>query len=287
MVHDKAQAFFRRARTAEIARTDTLLEFVKWCQGRGDTQSTLKSIGAYFGAEVVGFSRWNGDKKTLRLASVCEVGCVRHNSRLQKSYADVVCGDYIDSLKPGAAVLLSELNDKAPVADPSLAQWMFKRNIRDVGIVCLGKRNQNHDLLELHFGAGARRSSSDAHEILTRSLAEVYAGRREGLMLGLLVGATRRAKLTDGSTGGNQQLLSLANPAGLTRKEWQVCALVANGLSRERVAKELAVKPSTVQTHLRNIYAKSGFERFHELALHLVSPEERVHLANASEGMAA
>lgn len=287
MVHDKAQVFSRRARTAEIARTDTLLEFVKWCQGRGDTQSTLKTIGAYFGAEVVGLSRWNGEKKTLRLASDWDVGYARHNLRLQKSYADIVCGDYIDCLKPGAAMLLSDVNDEAPVADPSLARWMFKRSIRDVAVVCLGKRNQNHDLLELHFGAGARRNPSDLHEILTRSLSEVYAGRREGLMLSLLIGATRRAKLTDGSIGGNQQLLSLANPAGLTRTEWQVCALVANGLSRERVAKELSVKPSTVQTHLRNIYAKSGFESFHELALHLVSPEERVHLAKASGGMAA
>lgn len=287
MMHYKPQAFVRRAKNAETARTATLLEFVKWCQGREDTQTTLRTIGAYFGAEVVGLSRWNAEKKTLRLASTSEVGRFEHNLMLDRAYADTVCGDYIDSLKPGAAVLLSELSNDSPVADPYLANWMFKRHIRDVGIVCLGKRNRNHDLLELHFGAGAERNSSDAHEILTRSLADVYAGRREGLMLGVLIGATRRAKLVNSSINGNQQLLSLANPAGLTRTEWQVCALIANGLSREGVAKELAIKLSTVQTHLRNIYAKSGFERFHQLALHLVSTEERAHLESTSAGIAA
>jgi DNA-binding NarL/FixJ family response regulator len=159
--------------------------------------------------------------------------------------------------------------------------------MKDIAIICLGKSNQHHDILELHFGPQFARKPALLNDILAHALADVYAGRREGFVVTALSGACRRATLSGTPCERSQPLLSLANPAGLTRMEWKVCALVANGLSREGVAQELCIKPSTVQTHLRNIYAKSGFERFHELALHLVSRQERIHLVSAKEEAAA
>jgi DNA-binding CsgD family transcriptional regulator len=47
----------------------------------------------------------------------------------------------------------------------------------------------------------------------------------------------------------------------LSKRETEVLALIAQGLSNEEVADKLFVSISTVKTHLINIYAKLGVER--------------------------
>jgi DNA-binding CsgD family transcriptional regulator len=48
-----------------------------------------------------------------------------------------------------------------------------------------------------------------------------------------------------------------ASPSGsLTRREIQVLALAADGLSGPELARSLVLSPSTVNTHFKNIYAK-------------------------------
>lgn len=42
----------------------------------------------------------------------------------------------------------------------------------------------------------------------------------------------------------------------LSYREWQVLALLANGLSNKEIAQRLAIAVHTVETHLRNIYPK-------------------------------
>jgi DNA-binding NarL/FixJ family response regulator len=49
-----------------------------------------------------------------------------------------------------------------------------------------------------------------------------------------------------------------ANPAGLTRREAEVLALVAAGLRNTEIAERLYLTPKTVTHHLSAIYAKLG-----------------------------
>jgi DNA-binding CsgD family transcriptional regulator len=51
-----------------------------------------------------------------------------------------------------------------------------------------------------------------------------------------------------------------ANPAGLTRREAEVLALVAAGLRNAEIAERLYLTPKTVGHHLSAIYAKLGVE---------------------------
>lgn len=44
----------------------------------------------------------------------------------------------------------------------------------------------------------------------------------------------------------------------LTRREWEVMRLVAQGSSNAEIARELWVAPSTVRKHLENVYGKLG-----------------------------
>jgi ATP/maltotriose-dependent transcriptional regulator MalT len=49
-----------------------------------------------------------------------------------------------------------------------------------------------------------------------------------------------------------------AGARALTRREWEVMRLVAQGRSNSEIARELWVAPSTVRKHLENIYGKLG-----------------------------
>lgn len=50
----------------------------------------------------------------------------------------------------------------------------------------------------------------------------------------------------------------LAEP--LSAREWEVLALIEEGLTNAQIADRLTVAPSTVKTHINNIYAKLGVE---------------------------
>ena len=44
----------------------------------------------------------------------------------------------------------------------------------------------------------------------------------------------------------------------LTQREWQVLGLIYSGYSNEQISTELQVAPTTIKTHIRNLYQKIG-----------------------------
>lgn len=262
--------------------TKTILTFVKWCQGRTDIQTNLNSLSEYFKADAVGLSRWCGKNQKLRTAGFIN----RQNTCIDVGFADIVCGSFVNSIKPGAALLLSEVTDNNPVSDPRLAQYLYQADIAEIGVICFAANGQTRDFVEFHFRSQKLTNWDQVNRIQGPSFADVFAGRNKGLLLETILQngqpvRNARNKLSE------YGILSHQNPAGLTRCEWRICALIANGLSRKGIAKELSVKPCTVQSHLRNIYAKTEYDRFHELALHLVQPGERAHLLLNGQATAA
>ncbi len=47
-------------------------------------------------------------------------------------------------------------------------------------------------------------------------------------------------------------------PDGLTAREAEVLALIADGLSNTEIAQQLFVSPATVKTHINNLFAKTA-----------------------------
>lgn len=265
---------------------DALLTFIKWCQGRVDLTVNLSTIAAHFGADFAGLSRWDEEGARLRTAGFVPVNRTKRTAVAEQGFADTVCGAWTGHLKAGAALLHSEIKDELQLDDARLAQWMHQNNICDIGIICVAVDGRKRDLIELHFSAPPKRNWATVSALQAPCLADVYAGRSRGLIVETIF-QNGRSSARSKPAGETLPILSSTNPMGLTRCEWSICVLIANGLSRDGIANELCVKPSTVQTHLRNIYAKTGYPRFHALALQLVSPEERAHLALVQGGMAA
>ena len=56
------------------------------------------------------------------------------------------------------------------------------------------------------------------------------------------------------------QPVSAEAPDGLTSREVEVLALIAEGLSNQEIARRLHVSPATVKTHINNLFAKTGLK---------------------------
>ena len=263
---------------------DTLLVFVKWSQGRTDLGSTLQCLAEYIGADAIALTRW--DKNSARLAGFADDRSDPLSPRLTQSYAPAVLGGYIDSIKPGTAITLSDTHENRSVSDPALERWMFNRCVIEVACICVAAEGGTRDIVEIHFARSVPKLWDDEQEMMSRMMHDVYQGRKRGLVMQQLLRTNATVRRTAKATM-DKPLLAVENPARLTRSEWRVCALIANGLSREGIAEEMAVKPGTLRTHLRNIYAKTGYERFHELALRLVSTKERESLGIVDQEVAA
>jgi DNA-binding CsgD family transcriptional regulator len=54
---------------------------------------------------------------------------------------------------------------------------------------------------------------------------------------------------------------------GLTRREREVAAFVAEGLSNREIAARLVISPRTAETHVQNMLVKTGFSTRSQLAV--------------------
>lgn len=79
---------------------------------------------------------------------------------------------------------------------------------------------------------------------------------------------------TKGKTFG--PLLSVQNPARLSRNELRVCLLLSQLLSVDVVEKELGLTREAIRLHLRNIFQKTGCQSLAELTHKLLEPASRV-----------
>jgi LuxR family maltose regulon positive regulatory protein len=64
---------------------------------------------------------------------------------------------------------------------------------------------------------------------------------------------------TDGSSAGAS--LNSVSAEALTAREGKILRLIAEGLSNKAMARELAIAPETVKSHMKHIFTKLGFEK--------------------------
>ena len=57
-----------------------------------------------------------------------------------------------------------------------------------------------------------------------------------------------------------------AEAPALTRREWQICELIAEGLSNRQIAERLVISPRTAESHVQNALSKLDFANRSQVA---------------------
>lgn len=235
-----------------------------WCEalhGTGKLETALAELARGLGAEAALLVRTHlVDGSETRIALHDAAAASRITRPLRLSFGDAVFGHDLRRPKAGTSWFGSACAD-AP--DPLLQDFQTARGFREFCVLVLGASATTRDHIELHFRDGL--SSAD-HALLIAvvpTMARTWATRQIGLV-------TRVSSAGKPAAQPALPILSVANPARLSRAEFRVGLLLSRGLSVRGVCAELAVSEATVRTHLRNIYAKTDTGSLAELVFKLI-----------------
>ncbi|GAA1078853.1 response regulator transcription factor [Kitasatospora arboriphila] len=118
----------------------------------------------------------------------------------------------------------------------------------------------------LRAGARGYLTKDAGAEEIARAIADVRSGEAglspqvQRRLLESLSGQPRDPRPTEPQRPPEPQRSSAPPvlPDGLTAREAEVLALIAEGFSNAEIAAELFVSPSTVKTHINNLFAKTA-----------------------------
>ncbi|MGK4580833.1 response regulator [Kitasatospora sp. HPMI-4] len=113
----------------------------------------------------------------------------------------------------------------------------------------------------LQAGARGYLTKDAGGEEIARAIADVRSGAA-GLSPQVQLRLLERLSQTPGQdrpAAGEPRAAARAElPDGLTAREAEVLALIADGLSNAEIARELFVSQATVKTHINNLFAKTA-----------------------------
>lgn len=148
------------------------------------------------------------------------------------------------------------LEDAGSDLDSRQAQSVAERGLVDIVVIPLGQTDGTVDVLELCLDRSAAPALVTMLRDLARALSFAWSRRPHGRISQIL----SNTPLTDRRLRGAQNTtpLSVGNPWRLTPTEMRICHLIREGQDPARIVSLIGVTESTMRTHLRSIYAKSG-----------------------------
>ena len=247
-----------------------------WCeclQGKLALRQGLQMIAESLGADAVALTRLGRECGTIGRSIIIDRRVRAGQEKLSRSYAASVLGKYVSQPKP-ATIWYSTMMDGD--GDPALAAFQRHRRFTEIAVIPLTVEEKAVDFLELHFADRLDADRVAKLNMALSTLCRTWTRRAPGLFTeNILRSAQAAAPEHDGSV-----LLGMTNPARLSRAEYRVCVLLSRGLSTKAIQSELAISASTLRTHLRNAYAKTGTQRQVELTVRLLTsrpaPQGRV-----------
>lgn len=186
-----------------------------------------------------------------------------------RSFAASVLGEHLHSARPGSVWFLS---DTRP--DRDTRSSLDRDDITDIAIVPLENAAAFSDFLEIEFSERIPGHDQVLLEMLCPLIAEAWQARDPGAVAAMMAGRVSRIARKRSATEVTP-IPDADNPAGLTRAEFKVCLLIHEGRMPEDIAGALNVKKSTLRSHMRSIYNKTGVSGQLELV-------HRLHGARAS-----
>ncbi len=263
--------------SAAVAPTPELLKVVavlcQASQGKVPLLNALRETALAIGADVISISRvdLSCEKGSAKVLSAD----VRHqrpssSGSFDFCVAPAVCGVNMKRAKSGSA-WFGSMNDFADHA--RLSELYKNRRLSESVSILLERQNGVSDFLELHFCRPISSALANALTLMGPVLSDCWKKRSLGRFSETqLVNARRKSVRTE-----VKEILSMENPCRLSRAEYRVCLLLARGLNNNALLSELSISISTLRTHLRNIYIKTGTssqtELIHDLLTPIVNPK--------------
>lgn len=259
---------------------ETLADWVAALHGGGRFQHALERLTRLLGGEAglaIRHAECTGRQRQIAVA----VPDGELPVQRRRSVTRDALGESLGSLRAGAVWVLSEARRDATFLEE---QWVSEQleslGIRDVAAIFLGTKAGCVDYCEIQFRQVVARQTrarlDDLAPVLSRAWEERLPGTAERLI------ARRRAREDKAGAGHGSDLLGVGNPAELSRCEYRICVLVREGLLARAIAEQLVVSESTVRSHLRSIYAKTGaaghVDLLHRL-IRLAPPSEDLYRA--------
>ncbi len=254
-------------------KADVIEAIADWCEalyGDMSLQDAFACLVRGLGAEAGMLVRtYLNEFRPIRVAiHDCKPDCDGHS--LKTTYADGYFGPHL--AKPRAAsVWLGSAHADEQGADPApaLGEWQAARRMREFAVLVLSGGPVTRDHIELHFRNPISLDVQASLGAVLPTMARTWATRQLGLITRTVI-RERLATGVESAKVARMPLLSLSNPAHLSRAEFRVCLLLSRGLSVLGVSAELSLSEATVRSHLRNIYAKTETTGLAELVFLLL-----------------
>lgn len=183
------------------------------------------------------------------------------------SVADDQLEDDLFFLRRGEMNFLSDLLDIGP---SSLKE---KIGSAEVAICILDKTDESLDFLELQFQTSLPVADIQFLQIEGPAFAESWARREPGSVRAMLDRQRLHVATQRKPECETHEILSVENPANLTRAEFRICALIQLGRLPDDLRAELGISQNTYRSHMRSIYLKTGTNGQLEL-VHLLHQQQ-------------
>ena len=244
---------------------------VSWCEALNGTvslQTALSDLVSGLDAEAGLIVRTQmSDHRPTRIA-MCDLARGHQVRPLQRSFADAFFGAQIYRAR-AATIWKARAHADDATGDPSLTEWQSARRMKEFIVLVLSSGTQTRDHIELHFRDHLPPEIETTIAAMIPDMVRVWASRRVGLITRSILNH-RKNDAPGFHGGGRMNILGSDNPVRLSRAEFRVCLLLANGLMVQAAAKELSLSEPTVRTHLRNIYSKTECSSLAELVFRLM-----------------
>jgi DNA-binding NarL/FixJ family response regulator len=158
-----------------------------------------------------------------------------------------------------ADVVLMDL--RMPTMDGVEATRAVRASRPATAVVVLTTYTDDESILAaLQAGAAGYLTKNAGRDDIRRALEAAVAGQSvlDPVAAARLVEAAGREPAAAGPAGSAPAGSAPGLPDGLTEREGEVLALIAQGLSNAEIASQLFVSRSTVKTHINQIFAKTN-----------------------------
>lgn len=254
-----------------------------WCGGLHGSMAlneTLGALAAGCGATAGAIARHSRGEHLPRSVAIYDSQSKAEElPTLKRPLTRDAMGYMYSKAKPSTVWFMTDLLDDAAWSGTQiLHNWRLAREVAEIVIISLAG-TQNRDFIEFHFTRLLEHSEKLEFEALTPIIVRSWAGRKKGLVAESLMGGRKTSKTAPAPKRKWQDpVLSVANPAGLSRAEFRVCLMLSKGLSVKGVVQELGTSEATVRSHLRSIYSKTEAHGMAELLYLILSNEESLTL---------